>query len=158
MLPPSTPTTGTEDSIRVMTPEEIKAEEPIFASTGNPLPNPATSTFLGVFRGGKRVAFLVLQLRLHTEPLYIEEGHSAVLPALVKAAEEYILRNVGPQWVYLFAPAGRITQLAQAMGMQLEPYCVLSKLVLPEAPAKGTIDLSVPPLLDESTLADEAIQ
>ena len=149
-LPPS----SVPDDIRVMTPEEVQAEESIFAQNGAKLPNPAESVFIGAFRGGKRVAFLVLQAKLHAEPLFIEEGHSAVMPALVKAAERYILQKVGPQWVYLFAPAGRIAQMATAMGLQMEPWVVMSKLVQPELPAKAAVDLSLPSIQPET----EAVQ
>lgn len=140
MLPP--PVQPQEDCIRLMTAEEIEAERPIFEANGSTLPDPSVSAFLGVFRGGKRVAFLVLQAKLHAEPMYIEEGHSAILPQLVQAAEKYILERAGPQWVYLFAPAGRIAQLAQTMGMQLEPWVVMSKLVAPSTPDKGITELT----------------
>lgn len=140
MLPP----TEQLDEIRVMTPEEVAAEESVFAAQGASLPDTRYATFIGVFRGGKRVAFLVLQIKLHAEPLLIEEGHSAVLGPLVSFAERYILEKCGPQWVYLFAPAGRTAQLAQAMGMQLEPYVILSKLVQAETPSKGVTELVVP--------------
>lgn len=127
-----------------MTAEEIAAEEPIFAAQGTTLPDPRYATFIGVFRNGKRVAFLVLQIKLHAEPLLIEEGHSAVLTPLVAFAERYILEKCGPQWVYLFAPAGRTAQLAQAMGMQLEPFVILSKLIQADTPTKGVTELVVP--------------
>jgi hypothetical protein len=127
-----------------MTPAEVALEEPIFVENGSSLPDPATSVFLGVFRNGQRVAFLVLQLKLHAEPLYVEPGHSAVFAPLVKAAEDYILANAGPQWVYLFAPAGRISQLAASMGMQMEPFVVMSKLVAPPIPSKGPVEFNVP--------------
>jgi hypothetical protein len=153
--PPNMKVPGT-DEIRIMTPEEIALEEPIFAATGNPLPHPSSSVFFGVFRGGKRVAFVVLQTRVHVEPLYIEEGHSAVLPSLLKYVEEYILRQAGPMWVYAFTPAGRITQLARSFGMQMEPWVVMSKLVMPTVPAKGVADLSVEPVYESPP--EEAVQ
>ena len=145
MLPPTT----VPDDIRVMTPEEVALEAPIFEANGSPLPDPAVSVFLGVFRGGKRVAFLVIQLRLHAEPLWIEEGHSAVLPSLVKFAENYIIQKTGPQWLYLFTPAGKVTQLATHMGFQMEPWVVMSRLVVPETPDKIGIDLSILPVSTE---------
>ena len=141
MLPPPEMLVPGADEVRVMTPEEIAAEEPMFLANGTPLPNPATCVFIGVFRGGKRVAFLALQVRLHAEPMYIEPGHSDVLTKLVRFAEKFILEKTGPQWVYLFAPAGRVAQLAAAMGMQQEPWVIMSKLVAPEIPDK------IPPFL-----------
>ena len=139
LLPPTEPQSGI--SYRELTPEEIKSVEPIFTATGNPLPDPGISTFVGAIENGKVIGFLVLQVKLHAEPMWIEQGHSEVFSSLVATAERTILKKTGPQYVYLFAPAGRISQLAQSMGMQLEPFCVLSKLVMPEAPSRPVIDL-----------------
>jgi hypothetical protein len=143
MLPPSTHI-ETPEEIRVLTPVEIKSVEHIFLSTGNQLPDPAISTFIGIVKDGEVVAFLVIQLKLHAEPMWIKEGHSSVFTQLAKAAERHILKHCGPQYIYLFAPAGRISQLAQSMGMQMEPYIVLSKLVMPEAPSKPSVEFSLP--------------
>ena len=130
-----------ENTERELTREEVeKYVKPGFDATGNPLPDPSISTFVGVIRGGKVVASLCLQVKLHAQPLQIEEGWGSVLPALVKAAEEIIITRCGAQWVYLFCPAGRLSQLAQTMGLQLEPWCVLSKLVAPEIPVKMSIE------------------
>jgi hypothetical protein len=74
--------------------------------------------------------------------MYIEPGYSNVFKPLVAAAEAHILKVAGPQWVYCFTPAGKISQLASSMGMQMEPYCVMSKLVTYDPPAKHVIDLS----------------
>ncbi len=152
MLP--LPTKPLEDDTRVMTPEEVAAQRPIFEAANANIPDPATSVFIGAFRGGKCVAFLVLQIKLHAEPMYIEEGHAAVMAPLVHAAERYILEKVGPQWVYLFAPAGRVSQMAQSMGMQLEPWVVLSKLVTPPVPDKGVTEFNPIdwPVTDESAV------
>jgi hypothetical protein len=127
--------------IRVLTAEEIATVEPVFAATGNPLPDPAVSCFVGAVEGGKVLGFIVLQLRLHAEPMWLEEGHSDLFKPLVRAAERTILQRVGPAYAYVFAPAGRISQMAQSMGMQMEPWVVFSKLVMPEAPVPATLDL-----------------
>jgi hypothetical protein len=139
-LPP--PTSNKAEEYRVLTPEEVLTLAPIFEATGNPLPDPAISTFYGCLKDGKVVGFIVLQLKLHAEPVWIEEGHSAVFQGLVRGAESVIITRCGPQWVYLFAPAGRIAQLAAAMGMQTEPWVVMSKLVMPDIPAKPVIELA----------------
>ena len=133
--------TDNRDEIRELTPEEIASVEPVFASQGASLPDPKTSTFVGAIRDGKVVGFLVLQLTLHAEPMWIEEGHSDLFTGIVREAENTILRKCGPAWVYLFAPAGRITQLAQTMGMMQEPYCIMSKLVQPTLPTKPVVEL-----------------
>ena len=151
MLP--LPTDTSENEERILTPEEIQSYvAPQYAATGNPLPDPATSQFIGVIRGGKIVAALGLQVKLHAQPLMIDDGHGAVLPALVKAAERIILERCGPQWVYLFTPAGKLTQLAQSLGMQLEPWCVCSKLVAPAIPDKP---LDMPEMIPLESMAPE---
>src|ERR1700723_3094757 len=76
------------------------------------------------------------QIKLHAEPMWIENGHSDIFSALVREAERTVLRRCGPAWVYTFAPAGKVSQLAQAAGMQLEPWNVFSVLVMPETPSK----------------------
>lgn len=134
-----------EMEIREMTPEEVLELKPIFEQRGGALPDPSISSFIGVFKRGTRVAFLCLQLKLHAQPLMIEEGHSEVFKPLISEVEKFILKKCGPQWVYTFTPAGKLTQLAQAMGMQLEPWCVMSKLVVPEAPPKDvTVTFDIP--------------
>lgn len=145
LLPPTTADADadadTSIQYRELSSDEIKTLEGIFAATGNPLPSPTLSTFVGALQGGKVVGFLVLQARLHAEPMWIAEGHSQIFTSLVSAAEKTILKKSGPQWVYLFAPAGKLSQLAQNMGMALEPWCVLSKLVQPELPHKIGVDM-----------------
>ena len=134
---------ASSDGIRVLSSEEIKSVEHIFLSSGNALPDPAVSQFIGAVKDGKVVAFLVLQLKLHAEPMWISEGNSQLFLPLVRAAEKIILNKVGPQWVYLFAPAGRVAQLATSIGMQVEPYVIMSKLVTPELPTKPAMDLGM---------------
>ncbi len=147
--PPITPTQPEGDCERELTPEEIQQYvKPGYDATNNPLPDPAISTFVGVIRGGRVVASIGLQLKLHAQPLQIEDGHANVLPALVEAAERIILQRAGPQWIYLFSPAGRLAQIAQHMGMGLEPWCVMSKLVTYPEPSRVVVD-EVPSLTVE---------
>jgi hypothetical protein len=126
---------------RVLMPLEIESVRHVFEASGSTLPDPAVSQFIGAVHNQKVLGFIVLQLKLHAEPMWIENGHSEVFQPIVKAAEKHILRQCGPQWVYLFAPAGRVSQLAQSMGMGLEPWNVLSKLVMPEIPPKSMVDM-----------------
>jgi hypothetical protein len=126
---------------RPLNPAEIESVRHVFESANSPMPQEGYSTFIGALQDNKVIGFIVLQLKLHAEPMWIEQGHSEVFQPIVKAAEKHILRTCGPQWTYLFAPAGRISQLAQTMGMQIEPWVVLSKLVMPEIPTKPHIDL-----------------
>lgn len=129
-----------------MTSDEVSELAPIYAEYGASLPLPGTATFVGAFKNGRRVGFICLQAKLHAEPMHITEGHSDVFVSLVKAAEQLILSKVGPQWVYAFTPAGRVTQLAHTMGMRMEPYVVMSKLVQPEIPPEPVVDLGSLPL------------
>lgn len=130
------------EEARELTVEEIRQYvEPHYLASGNNLPDPRCSTFVGILRDGVVLASLGIQAKLHAQPLIISEGHGGLLPRLVRLAEETILAKSGPQWVYLFAPAGKLSQLAQSMGMQLEPWVVLSKLIQPEPPEKLAIEL-----------------
>lgn len=129
---------------RELTTEEIASLRPVFLEAKAEMPDPAVSTFVGAVEDGKVIGFLVLQAKLHAEPMWIEPGRSEIFKPLVAATEEVILRKTGPQWVYLFSPAGRVSQLAQSMGMQLEPWCVMTKLVQPPAPSRPVLDLNNP--------------
>lgn len=150
---------GTRE-IRELTPEEIQSVAHIFTENGTVVPDPAT--FVGAVQDGKVLGFLVLQPKLHAEPLWIEPGQSHLFTSIVKEAERVILRKCGPQWTYLFAPAGRVSQMATAMGMQVEPFVVMSKLVMPEAPGRPLVlmqpDEDTPIDLDLVTAASEATQ
>src|SRR5579859_6096209 len=119
--PPAAPVTASTREIRVLTDEEVASYvAPQYAETGNQLPDPAISCFVGVVEDGEVLAFLGLQLKLHAQPMWIKPGHQALFQPLVHAAEQVILERTGSgTWVYLFAPAGKLSQLAQAMGMQL---------------------------------------
>ncbi len=142
--------------IRPLTPEEIAEHvAPDYFATGNPLPDPAISTFLGLFTPDGKVSYLCLQLKLHAQPLVLRPGHQQFLSALVHAAESHILSTVGPTWVYLFTPAGKLAQIASAMGMQLEPWVVMSKLVQPEAPAKPAFEIVSHPAPDPGPFPEQ---
>lgn len=134
MLTVDQPETPKGREIRELTPEEIQSVKYVFDAVNQPIPVP--STFIGAVENGKVLGFLVLQVKAHAEPMWIEPGHSELFKPIVAEAEKTILKKCGPTWIYLFAPAGRVSQLAQSMGMQLEPWNVLSKLIMPEAPAK----------------------
>lgn len=115
--------------VRLLTPEEIASLAPIFEKEGQPLPQMAHSFILGsVAEDGHVIAFLVVQLRVHAEPMWIEKGHEALFRPLVHAAEQTIAEKVpGGCDVFLFAPAGKVSMLAARAGMRLEPWTVWSK-------------------------------
>lgn len=132
---------------RPLTPDEItKFVAGDYAHAGAELPDPAISKIIGALQDDQVIAYLVLQLKLHAQPLVIRSGYQNVLSGLVHAAEAHILSTAGPQWVYLFTPAGKLTQLAASMGMALEPWCVMSKLVQPDLPAKPALALVPEPI------------
>lgn len=117
--------------VRLLTPEEVASLQPIFAREGGELPPPEHSFILGsTAPDGHVVAFLVVQLRVHAEPVWVEKGHESVVMSLVHAAEQTIAEKVpGGCDVFLFAPAGRVSTLAAKAGMRLEPWAVWSKHV-----------------------------
>lgn len=119
-----------EIDVRVLTADEVESLRPIFAEQKAVFPNPQYSFFVGAVEpGGRVVAFLCFQLQLHAEPMHIEHPHEAVFQRLVDIGEKLLLERVGPCLVYTFTPAGKITKLAAAAGMQLEPWNVMSKIV-----------------------------
>ena len=114
---------------RTLTADEIERfVTAAFALSGNPLPDPSSSSVVGLIRDKEVLAYLCLQLKVHAQPLRIFPGHEALFPRLVRAAEKEILDKIGPSWIYLFAPQA-LVKMASAMGMQLEPWHVMSKLV-----------------------------
>ena len=145
LLPPPIMPTDSPLEVRELTPQEILTLAPIFKDSGTELPPPNISTFIGAVEDGKVIGFLVLQLKLHAEPMWIEEGRSELFKSLINKARGTILAKAGPQWVYTFTPAGRISQMAQSMGMQMEPWIVHSMLVMPEVPPKSIQTLETLP-------------
>ncbi len=141
MLPP--PARGTEpreqpqesptsSPVRLLTAEEVASLAPIFAGVGGgEVPRPENSFILGsVAEDGHVVAFLVVQLRVHAEPMWIEKGSERLFSSLVHQAEQTIAERVpGGCDVFLFAPAGKVSMLASRAGMRLEPWTVWSKHV-----------------------------
>lgn len=115
---------------RELSPEEIQREVlPDYEKTGNLLPDPAISTFMGVFDGPNLLGYLCLQVKLHAQPLVIRPGHQSILSRLIHGAEEHIARKIGPTWTYVFAPPGRLGEIPPRMGWVEEPWKVFSKLV-----------------------------
>ena len=149
-----------EIEYRELTPTEIATVEHVFMAAGAVLPDPRFSTFVGAVQGDKVLGFIVLQLRLHAEPMWIEGGHSDLFQPIIKQAEATVLARSGPQWVYLFTPAGRTTQLAASMGCKLEPWCVMSKLVTHEVPNQPLLDFGIdePDVLPVESPVDELRQ
>jgi hypothetical protein len=128
---------------RPLTTEEIASLRPIFEAQGVGLPS---GIYMGAVEGSRVIGFLVLQLKLHSEPMWIEPGRSQIFHALVGAAENYILANSGPTWVYLFAPEGRVSELAEAMGMTRNDEQIYYKLIERPTPPRPFVDLQPIPV------------
>ncbi len=121
---------------RLLTPDEILTLKPIFDSQGATLP---AGHYIGAIEGHRIIGFIVLQLKLHAEPMWLERPE--IFKSLVSATEQYILQQNGPTWVFLFAPEGRVADLAEASGMTKETQPIFYKLVTPSVPAKPFADL-----------------
>lgn len=129
--PVGTKPAETDVDVRVLTPEEVESLRPIFEQEHAIFPNPATSFAVGAVEpGGRVIAFLFFQLQIHAEPMHIEHPHEALFTRLIKIGEKTLLERVGPCLVYTFTPAGKVTALAQAAGMKIEPWNVMSKIVV----------------------------
>jgi hypothetical protein len=118
-------------NVRLLTPEEVSSLAPIFEREGAMMPAAEHSFVVGsVAEDGHVVAFLVIQLKVHAEPMWIEHGHERLFQSLVHVAEKTIAEKVqGGCEVFLFAPAGKIARLAALSGMRPEPWTVWSKFV-----------------------------
>lgn len=142
--------TRMKHTIRELTIEECKQLEPIFHAQGVELPDPATSTIIGAIDEMGKVTenFIVGQLRLHTEPLVLQPGCEHLFRPLAKALYDKIATSVGTVDVYLFAPDGKVAQMAEVMGMDREPWAVYSTRVYGNAP----VGMSAPSQLEDSKL------
>jgi len=123
-----------EDDIRELTAEEIATLAPFFAERGVSMPSPVSSFFVGAIRQGRVVAFQCIQLILHCEPVFVEQGFSHLFAPLWHKAEEILLAKCGPQTMYVCAPSERIEKLAESQGYERQAYSILSKLVKPPEP------------------------
>lgn len=121
-------------TIRVLTlPEIERYVAPIFNLHGALLPRWTNSFFVGaVDWSGRVLGWITVQSVVHTEPMYVEEGKSALLPRLVAGAQAEIERVMGRCKVYLTAEDDRVVRLAEHMGMVREPGTPMTKWIGPE--------------------------
>lgn len=132
-------------SARVLTAEEVETLRPFFEERGATLPSPDIAFFVGCVEDGKIVAWQCVQGVCHVDPLYIEPGHQAKFSTLVHTAEAEIKRRIKePCVAFLFAPPGRVEELAEAMGLRREPWVVMSKTIEPAGPGAPAIELLEP--------------
>lgn len=97
---------------RILTPDEIQTIVPVFEAMGATLPDPALSQIVGAVKSGRVVGFIVLQLCLHAEPMWIEPGHSEVFNGISRTAQDVVAERTGGARVFLFADADKVTRLS----------------------------------------------
>lgn len=126
--------------VRVLTEAEVSALGPLFEQYGGHVPDPRWSFVVGAVdpQTSKILGFLVTQLVMHSQPLYIQPGHEHLLSRLVGMTEDTILARVGPSTVYTFVPAGKVARMAALFGMRAEPWIVMSREVVPEPQPEPT--------------------
>lgn len=116
--------------VRVLSVEETEQLAPIFEAQKVSLPDPAYSFIVGALKDGKVTNnFLVAQLRLHAEPLHLEAGSEHLFRLLVRTMYKEIAERLGTTDVYLFAPDGMVSKMAETAGMEREPWNVYSTTV-----------------------------
>lgn len=115
--------------VRILTQEEVQSLAPIFAEHGDVLPDPSTSFFVGSVADGKVVGFIAVQLKIHAEPMWLDSGAEHLFRPLVREVERVIVERCGSAEVYLFAPEGKITRLAEIAGMEKMPFNAMVKNV-----------------------------
>lgn len=115
---------------RLLTPEEIQSIVPVFAEYGAPMPDPATSFIVGEVVREEVVSFLVVQLKVHAQPLWIKPGHEASFRKIARVAERTCMERTGGGFeVYVFAEPGKIAKMAESLGMKKEPWGVYSRFL-----------------------------
>ncbi len=121
-----------EYDVRVLTVEEASRLAPVFTMRDVEPPDPANSFIVGAVTPEGEVSnnFLVAQIRVHAEPLHLTDGHEHLFRRLARTLEFEIANRIGTCDVFLFAPPGRIESMALAMGMEKEPWCIMSKHVV----------------------------
>ncbi len=145
---------------RLLTPEEVESVAPIFAAKGVPLPAPEHSYFLGTVDSlGNVTSFIVVQLRVHAEPMWIAPGNERIFRHLVRASEEMIATKTAlgtSTEVFVFAPAGKVSRMAEVAGLRAEPWVVYSKTI--EGQAEASEAVAEEPVDTFSKRAAEVIQ
>lgn len=101
------------------------------AATGREaaLPDPVIArAIVAEDESGKIVGFLVTQLCVHFEPLWIEQGKASVM-RLISEGERMLAEGwLGPRVPYFaFAPDQRISRLAKLCGMVKLPWEIWAK-------------------------------
>lgn len=114
--------------IRILTDGEVASLAPDFAAEGAPMPTPPY-TAVGIVADGKIVGYQFLQLKVHVQPTKINKGYAHMFKALCRKTEDVLKERVGSVWTYVFTKPGRMAALAESVGMEVEPWVVMSKFV-----------------------------
>jgi hypothetical protein len=144
-VPPLNPASAPH-TFRVLTAEEVATLAPLFEGRGASLPNPETSFFVGaVDDHGKIHGWIVVQAVIHAEPMYIENGYSALFAGIAHQAEQEIAQRLGTTTIFLFTPRGRVAQLAESCGMHAEPWVVFAKTIAGQVPVVPVVPVVTEP-------------
>jgi len=125
---------------RLLTETEIQQIVPVFESMGATLPSPVLSTIVGAVKNGRVVGFIVLQLVLHAEPMWIEPGHSEVFNGISRLAQDVVAEKCGGGRVYLFADAEKIARLSDINEFERVDTTVYTKYIPAKVITSTTMD------------------
>jgi len=124
----------------ILTEAEIQQIVPVFEAMGATLPDPAVSTIYGAVKNGRVVGFIVLQLCLHAEPMWIEPGHSEVFNGISRGAQDVVAEKCGGARVFLFADADKVARLSDINEFERITSPVYTKYI----PAKAVAPVPEP--------------
>ena len=112
---------------------EIEALEPMFKQRGWMCLNKETSRIMGTFHEGKLIAFVVLQLVPHLEPLWVDPSYrgAGVAEELVSEIARYI-KSAKTRGVMIVADNPGVARLAEHFGMSRILSPVYSKVDMGE--------------------------
>lgn len=110
----------TETVIRKLDLAEWEQLSPIFQERNDELPDPNLATILAAFKDGKIVSFIVLQLKLHCEPIYVMPDHSDTFLPLINNAKVFIGSIIQKETeVWFRADNENICSMASHLGFEL---------------------------------------
>ncbi len=117
-------------NIRVLEPQEWDKLKPIFTEFNAPIPQPSVATaVIAENEAGEIVGLLMLQLVLHSEPLWIraDQQHNGLWRDLHREMEAQFSKTGGTY--YAFSPRGGIAKMTEEVGMEKLPWSVYKKEV-----------------------------
>jgi hypothetical protein len=112
---------------RLLRHDEWDRIAPIFEQQGHVVPHPEIANVaIAESADGQILGFLMLQMVLHAEPLWIDESERGKVSwkRLLGVLESLF---EGPSCYYVFAPDEHVARMAEAVGMEKLPYAVFQK-------------------------------